>query len=122
MGRLRLVWSLPDRKKSMEVRGVFVDLEKNGKVAWIWDEKSRPEGVPPLVSFFVEAKGKGSEVTLVHAGFSAAVSRKRLLENFKSVWEDAISKLKLYLDSGRTCKGEQLTLADVDLFKKAGRR
>ncbi len=120
MGRFRMVWSALNRKKKIEATGVFVDLEPAQKVAWIWDAKTRPSGVPPLVTFFIEEKGKGCNVTLVHAGFSAAASRRRLVQSYREMWEDTIAKLKLYLESDRTCKGERLTLADVGLLEDAG--
>jgi uncharacterized protein YndB with AHSA1/START domain len=122
MGRFRLVWPSHDRKKNIEATGVFVDLEREKKVAWIWDDASRPSGLPALVSFFIEEGESGCEVILVHAGFSAAASKRRMLEGFRVIWEDVISKLKLYLESEKICKGELLTLSDVELLAKADRR
>ena len=119
MGRFRLVWRSQDRKKNIEATGVFVDLEREKKVAWIWDDKSRPAGLPPLVSFFIEEGEDGCEVLVVHAGFSAAASKRRMLEGFRVIWEDVIAKLKLYLESEKIAKGELLTLKDVELLSAA---
>lgn len=117
-GRLRLVWLMPQRKKSLEATGVFVDLEPAQKVAWIWDERTRPKGLPALISFFIEEEGKGCRVTIIHAGFS----RRRLYEMYREKWEDALAKLKLYLESGRTCKDQSLTLSDVEILKETSAR
>ncbi len=117
-GRLRMVWVTPQSKKSLEATGVFVDLEPSKKVAWIWEAKTRPKGLPALVSFFIEEEGKGCRVTIVHAGFS----RRRLYDTYREMWEDALAKLKLYLESGRTCKDERLTLSDVKMLEEAGTR
>jgi len=117
-GRLRMIWVYSQNKKSLEATGVFVDLEPAKKVAWIWDERTRPPGLPALISFFIEAEGKGCRVTIVHAGFS----RPRLYDTYREKWEDALAKLKLYLESDRTCKDERLTLSDAEMSEKAGGR
>ncbi|MFH1725076.1 MAG: SRPBCC domain-containing protein [Elusimicrobiota bacterium] len=122
MGRMRMVWPAGRRCDGIEARGVFVDLDPGRKVAWILDDGSRTRGVPALVSFFIEGKGRGAQVTLVHAGFSSAPSRERLLRRYQEGWEDCLAKLKLYLDAGKICKGDRLTFADVEaLLRKAGR-
>ena len=88
------------------------------KVAWIWDPDSRPRSVPALVSFFIEGHRRGSQVTVVHAGFWAAPSRQRVLRDYRQGWEDCLAKLKLYLEAGKTCKRDRLTLDDVDLLRR----
>ncbi|MFH2204856.1 MAG: SRPBCC domain-containing protein [Elusimicrobiota bacterium] len=122
MGRMRMVWPVRDKKKRVEATGVFVDLEPGKKVAWIWDEQTRPSGLPALVTVFIEEKGSRCQVTLVHAGFSVAPSRAGLIKAYREMWEDVLVKLKLYLESGRVCKGDRLTLADAGPRKKSGRR
>ena len=112
MGRWRMEWPAAKGEKARgEASGVFVDLEPGRKVAWIQDDRSRPAGVPALVTFFIESKGRGCEVTLVHAGFSAAPGRAAVLASWRGGWEDCLAKLKLYLETGRAKKGEVLTLA-----------
>lgn len=123
MGRFRMVWAAPSGKGGRaEAAGVFVDLERGRKVAWVWDRPSRPRGVPPLISFHIEPKTRGSEVTLVHSGFSAAPSSAKLLTSYREAWEDCVAKLKLYLEAGKTCKPDRLTLADVELLRRAEKR
>jgi len=122
MGRLRMVWSDGVKGSSNEATGVFVDLEPGRKVAFIWDSPPRPRGIPALVTFHIEAKPRGAQVTLVHAGFSAAPSRQKLLSSCRIGWEDCVAKLKLYLEAGKTCKAERLTLLDAERLRRARRR
>lgn len=111
MGRFRMVWSPGGRRARSEATGVFVDLEPASKVAWIIDPDSRPSGWPALVSFFIEARRRGCEVTVVHAGFSGAPSRRRVHDSARVGWEDCLAKLKLYLEKGKTRKAERLRLS-----------
>jgi len=104
------------------MRGVFVDLEPSGKVAWLWDETSREKGVPPLVSFHIQKKGRRSEITLIHAGFRTSKTAAALKERFRAGWEDCLAKLKLHLECGKTCKEDRLTFSDLELLSKKGRR
>jgi len=121
-GRFRMVWP-PNRKlNGGEVRGTFVDLQKGEKVAWLWSEEAAGRGTPPLISFFIEKKGRGCDVTLLHSGFSAAKSRERAVRKFRESWEDCLAKLKLYLEQGKTCKEDPLTFAEVEMLRKASRR
>ncbi|HBL18270.1 MAG: hypothetical protein A2X36_10410 [Elusimicrobia bacterium GWA2_69_24] len=127
-GRVRMVWPARKatkdarRQRGQEVSGVFVDLDPGRKVAWMLDEGSRAEGVPPLVSLFIEKAPRGSQVTLIHAGFPGAASKAKLRDRYRQSWEDCVAKLKLYLDQGKLCKEDVLTLADVELLRRAGRR
>jgi len=123
MGRMRIVWPAVDGIENLEATGVFVDLEPKKKVAWLWDDRTRPEGVPALVSIFIEERSRrlGSNLTLVHAGFSAVASKRKLLERYRGRWEDFIAKLRLYLDAGKTCKRDQLTLSELELLLKRSR-
>ncbi len=114
-GRLRMVW--PKRKEcrsfSGEREGCFVDLEPERKVSWMWRTGAQRRLVPPLCSFFILPRPRGCEVTLLHAGFSCCQSVDRAYDCFAQGWEDALAKLKLYLETGRTCKHEVLTLAGL---------
>lgn len=123
MGRMRIVWPKSEALGACEASGVFVDLEKARKVAWLWDDRTRPAGVPPLVSIFIEERPRrlGSTVTLVHAGFSGAASKRALLDGYRLRWEDFLAKLRLYLDAGKTCKADRITLQDLQLLLKRGR-
>ena len=119
-GRLRMVWPKRPgcRSFSGEREGCFVDLEPERKVAWMWRAGSRKNGVPPLCSFFILPKRRGCEVTLLHAGFPRRVAADKAYACFAMGWEDALAKLKLYLETGRTCKQEVLTLARLKLLLK----
>jgi len=123
MGRMRIVWPKADGVEPCEASGVFVDLERACKVAWLWDDRTRPSGVPPLVSVFIEERPRrmGSTLTLVHAGFSGAASKRALLDEFRARWEDFLAKLRLYLDAGKTCKNGRLTLSELQMLLKRGR-
>jgi uncharacterized protein YndB with AHSA1/START domain len=114
MGRLRMVWPTGSSGGGNVATGVFVDLEPGRKVAWMWDSPPRPRWVPSLVTFHIEARPRGCELTLVHSGFSAAPSRRKGFLACRDGWEDCMAKLRLYLESGKTCKCDRLTLADVD--------
>jgi hypothetical protein len=87
-----------------------VDLEPECKVAWLWKGPGRRDGSPPLCSFFILPKGRGCEVTLLHAGFSKRPSADRVYAAFRAGWEDALAKLKLYQETGKTRKTDILTL------------
>lgn len=123
-GRVRLVWPRArgrDGEAALGTRareGVFVDLEPARKVAWLFKPARGERGVPPLVSVFIVPRGSGSEVTLVHAGFPSAPSADRLYRSFSRAWEDGLAKLKLYLETGRTCKLEVADLASVELLTR----
>ncbi len=111
-GRLRMVWPRRPGGRCVfsEREGCFVDLEPERKVAWLWRRSRRRDGAPPLCSFFILPKGRGCEVTLLHAGFSKRPSADHIYAAFLEGWEDALAKLKLYLEKGKTCKTEILTL------------
>lgn len=112
-GRLRMVWpgKRGDRGVFGEREGCFVDLEPDRKVAWLWRSAAAKNRVPPLCSIFILPVGRGCEVTVLHAGFSGRPAGERAFAGFSQAWEDALAKLKLYLETGRTCKSEVLTLA-----------
>lgn len=109
-GRFRMVWPSGTGCPRGEARGVFVDLEPGQKVAWLLDPKTRPAGWPALVSFFIEKKGRRSELTLIHAGFSGAAAGRSVLACARECWEDCLAKLRLYLETGRSCKDRRLPL------------
>jgi uncharacterized protein YndB with AHSA1/START domain len=128
-GRLRMVW--PRVRGGDGVRaagfgerlGVFVDLEPARKVAWLWKPARGEKGVPSLTSIFVlPARGGKSEVTLVHAGFPSAASADELYHGYARAWEDGLAKLKLYLETGRTCKLEAVDFETVRILTARSRR
>jgi uncharacterized protein YndB with AHSA1/START domain len=131
MGRLRLIWPnirtqegkvFPPHVAVRESEGYFVDLEPGRKVAWIWRLPRRRSPIPPLSTFFIQPKGRGSELTLVHAGFSSHPRADRFFEGCAQGWEDCLAKLKLYLETGRTCKSQALRLADLPRLKRQSAR
>lgn len=113
-GRVRMVWpAIPEADVFREQEGTFVDLEPEKKVAWIWKTRPGRTGVPPLCSFFILTAKRGCELTLLHAGFSSGPSADKIFQKFALGWEDALAKLKLYLESGKTCKGRCLSFKSL---------
>lgn len=133
-GRQRMIWPrvrVPDGAHAPgfgEREGVFVDLEPARKVAWLWKPARGEKGVPPLISIFIlPARGGKSEVTLLHSGFglgakSSSASADELYCAYARAWEDGLAKLKLYLETGRTCKLECLDLEAVRIFTTRSKR
>lgn len=101
-GRFRMVWPSKDGE-GCEASAVFVDLQPGEKVAWLFDARSRRGGrVPALVNVFIERKSRGAQATLLHAGFSGAVSQDKLFLAFRALWADCLASLKDYLECGRS--------------------
>jgi uncharacterized protein YndB with AHSA1/START domain len=126
-GRFRMIWpkvhcagngngraakAFPPHVAVGDSEGCFVDLEPGRKVAWLWKPRRR-SGVPPLSSFFITPSGRGCEVTLVHGGFSSREPADKLFAGCAEGWEDCLAKLKLYLETGKTCKAQILTFSGV---------
>ena len=120
-GRMRLVWPGGRRSIFGEREGCFVDLEPERKVAWIWRPARRKNLVPVLCSFFILPRRGGCEVMLLHAGFPGRPAADRVFLAFAQAWEDGLAKLKLYLETGRTCKQDLLTFKALRAQLKAGR-
>lgn len=126
-GRLRMIWPRVKGRGGApgfgEREGVFVDLEPARKVAWLWKPAINERGVPALTSIFVlPARGGKSEVTLLHSGFPAAASADELFHGYARAWEDGLAKLKLYLETGRTCKLESLDFEAVRILTTKSRK
>ena len=127
-GRLRMIW--PRVRAVAGVRapgfgereGVFVDLEPARKVAWLWKPVRGEKGAPSLTSIFILPARGGSEVTLVHSGFPSAVSADELYHGYARGWEDGLAKLKLYLETGRTCKLDSIDLEAVRILIARSKR
>ncbi len=127
-GRLRMVW--PRVRAAGGVRGpgfgervgVFVDLEPARKVAWLWKPARGEKGVPALTSIFVLPARAGSEVTLLHSGFPSAAKADELYRGYARAWEDGLAKLKLYLETGRTCKLESVDFETVRILMARSRK
>ena len=126
-GRVRMVWP---RARGGDGRptgafgervGVFVDLEPARKVAWLWRPARGEKGVPALTSVFVLPARGGSEVTWLHAGFPGVKAADPLYLGYSRAWEDGLAKLKLYLETGKTCKLDVIDLQAVLLLTKARR-
>lgn len=115
-GRVRMVWPRVRRGDGSrcdglgEREGVFVDLEPAKKVAWLFKSVRGDRRAPPLVSVFIDKRRGGCEVTLLHAGFKSSPSFDELYDGYSCAWEDGLAKLKLYLETGRTCKMESMDL------------
>ena len=128
VGRFRMVWPkvkrdggkpFPPHVAVGESEGHFVDLEPGRKVAWLWKLPRKRDRIHPLSSFFIQPRGRGCEVTLLHAGFKATQGAERYYLGRAEGWEDCLAKLKLYLETGRTCKSQALTLSALaGLLKK----
>ncbi len=104
-----------------EREGLFVDLEPEKKVAWMFSPVRGDRRAPPLVSIFIDKRRNGCEVTLLHAGFKSAPSYDELYEGYARAWEDGLAKLKLYLETGRTCKSECVDLEAVRILTRSRR-
>jgi uncharacterized protein YndB with AHSA1/START domain len=127
-GRVRMVWPRVrselggDLCKGLgEREGVFVDLEPGKKVAWLFKPVRGDRRAPPLVSVFIGRRRGLSEVTLLHAGFGTGPSYDELYRGYARAWEDGLAKLKLYLETGRTCKMECIDFETASILAK-GRR
>lgn len=119
-GRLRMVW--PKSKAGFgERRGFFVDLEPGRKVAWMWEPARGEKGVPPLSSFFINPRLKNCELSLLHAGFSSAADADPLYAAYARGWEDCVAKLKLYIETGKTCKDELIDLETARILSRRKR-
>ncbi|OGR90520.1 MAG: hypothetical protein A3J74_03425 [Elusimicrobia bacterium RIFCSPHIGHO2_02_FULL_57_9] len=130
-GRFRMIWPklkkegtnsngkgrFPSYVAMGDSEGYFVDLEPWRKVAWMW-KLPRGKRFPPLSSFFLSPRGRGCEVTLVHAGFSAKPSTDKYFQGCAEGWEDCLAKLKLYLETGRSCKAQALDFAAMKRLLK----
>jgi uncharacterized protein YndB with AHSA1/START domain len=126
VGRFRMVWPRvkrhdgdgaervfpPNGAALGDSEGTFVDLEPGRKVAWLWKLPRRCR-FPALSSFFIQPHGRGCEVTLLHAGFSCRPVADKAYAGCAEGWEDCLSKLKLYLETGRTCKAQALSFKAV---------
>ncbi|MDX6768546.1 MAG: SRPBCC domain-containing protein [Elusimicrobiota bacterium] len=119
-GRLRLVWPRSGAAAGFgEREGFFVDLEPGRKVAWMWKPARGEKGVPPLSSFFINPRLKNCEVSLLHAGFAA--SADGLYDRYARGWEDCVAKLKLYIETGKTCKDEVIDLETARILSRRKR-
>ena len=124
-GKVRLVWPRVkggDGSRCAglgERQGVFVDLEPAKKVAWLFTPARGDLRAPPLVSVFIDRRRGGCEVTLLHAGFKSAPSYDELYRGYACAWEDGLAKLKLYLETGRTCKLEALDLESARILTRS---
>ncbi len=118
-GRLRLVW--PKSKTSLwnEREGFFVDLEPGRKVAWMWKPARGEKDVPPLSSFFINPRLRNCELSLLHAGFPA--SADGLYDRYARGWEDCVAKLKLYIETGKTCKQDVIDLETARILSRKKR-
>jgi uncharacterized protein YndB with AHSA1/START domain len=127
-GRVRMVWPRvrSPRDGSLckglgEREGVFVDLEPGKKVAWLFKPVRGDRRAPPLVSVFIGHRRGLSEVTLLHSGFGSGPSCDELYKGYARAWEDGLAKLKLYLETGRTCKMETVDLETARILTRSRR-
>ena len=127
-GRLRMIWPRVRVQNGArapgfgEREGVFVDLEPARKVAWLWKPARGEKSVPALTSIFILPGRGGSEVTLLHAGFPSAARADALYDGYARGWEDGLAKLKLYLETGRTCKLESIDFETARILTTRSKR
>ena len=129
-GRLRMIWPnvrdaqkktpFPSAKVALrDAEGRFLDLDAGRKVSWSWQVPPRKK-IPPLCTFYIEPKGRGAQLTMIHAGFSKEPSADPVFNGSAEGWEDCLSKLRLYLETGKTCKAKRLSFKDLPkLLKEA---
>jgi len=137
-GRFRMIWpkvkcancdngagraakAFPPHVAVGDREGYFVDLEPARKVAWMSKPSRRRSVVPPLSTFFIEPKGRGCEVTLVQSGFPSRPAADKYFAGCLEGWEDCLAKLKLYLETGRTCKTQILTFPALKSLLKGAK-
>ena len=60
-------------------------------------------------------------MSLVHAGFSSRPAVDRAYAGFAQGWEDALAKLKLYLETGKTCKNTLINFKEMRALLKAAK-
>lgn len=121
-GRVRLVWPKPrtgGAGAAVIRTGVFMDLQPARKVAWYFQKPKQP-GVPELVSVFIEPRRAHCDVTWLQSGFSSDAEAVR--GEYARLWEDALAKLRLYLETGRTCKLENLDLQSAEILARGGKK
>jgi len=124
-GRVRMVWPRVRGKDGGrkggfgEREGMFVDLEPGRKVAWLWKPARGEKKVPPLTSVFIDPRRGGCEVTLLHAGFPSGPSADGVFRGYACAWEDGLAKLKLYMETGKTCKMELIDLEAVRILTRS---
>lgn len=122
-GRVRMIWPKVRGGAVFGERvGVFVDLEPARKVAWLLKPLRGEKIVPALTSIFVLPAKGGSEVTWLQSGFPASAVADGFYAGYARAWEDGLAKLKLYLETGRTCKLESLDLEAVRILTARSRR
>lgn len=123
-GRVRMVWPrVRDHGGGVkggfgEREGIFVDLQPGRKVAWLWKPARGEKRVPPLTSVFIDPRRGGCEVTFLHAGFPSGPSADGVYRGYACGWQDGLAKLKLYLETGRTCKHELVDLKAVRILMR----
>jgi uncharacterized protein YndB with AHSA1/START domain len=122
-GHVRMVWprSRATATGLGEREGYFVDLEAGKKVAWLFKPTRGHSAVPALVSVFIDPRRDGCEVTWLHAGFPAAAVADEMFQSYARVWEDGLAKLKIYVETGRTCKMESMDLEAARIFTRSRR-
>jgi uncharacterized protein YndB with AHSA1/START domain len=135
-GRFRMVWPkideraglaavkrgrFPPQASSGEGLGVFIDLDLGRRVSWQWRLSAyKRRRIPPLTSFLIAPAARGvCRLTLLHAGFSARPDAHESYRRSRLWWEDCLTKLKLYLETGKTRKTEFLSL---DALRKPSHR
>jgi len=124
-GRVRMVWPRVRGRDGCrkggfgEREGVFVDLEPGRKVAWLWKPARGEKKTPPLTSLFIDPRRGSCEVTLLHSGFPTAASCDAVYAGYACAWEDGLAKLKLYLETGKTCKMEIVDFEAVRILTRS---
>jgi len=127
-GRFRMIWpkvlhrnggrAFPPDVAVGESEGAFVDLDPGRKVAWMWKFPRKNRVIPPLVNFFIQKGPRSCEVTVHQGGFSAAPEAQKYYEGCAEGWEDCLAKLKLYLETGRTCKAQPMSFRKLRAFRR----
>jgi uncharacterized protein YndB with AHSA1/START domain len=96
-GELTLRWvEFGAGQWTTEDGGPVVDIEPNKRFAFQW----HPAGHPTTVSFDLEPRGTGTNVTVREDGYLASSSDLETLVGCSVGWGEALTLLKFYLEHG----------------------
>ena len=89
-GRYRVVMHLPSGG-TLTVGGVYKEIARPSKIVMSW--KWEHEDQDTLVTLSFRARGKGTEMTILHEGFAAPDRR----DSHNNGWTGTLDKLAAYL-------------------------
>ncbi len=97
-GAYRLVLSRASDRRTLGVRGTFVEFRRPERLAYTCVWESEPEMGTTVVTLELAARGGGTELRLTHSGFP---DDRALLEHRES-WNECLDRLEKYVKDGRS--------------------